>query len=249
MTTTTQDPPTTTGQDTETLDTETVEESSGQQALAGPGLERRFDLKITGPEPDGAKLKLKGGANVAWEGPELQRRDRITLVVEAIVTGVGVEDDTDNDGNVKDTWRVHIAEVEDIRPADDDEGIRLAAARFRRSGEPREQGQPPSPHGDPREPDTADDDEQPDEPEAREPVEMRADEVEIGDSIVSPEDGELRGVWDRAGGGENPVRLILDGEGGEALEMAPDETVRAVRSPRADDDDIRDFDSDDTADS
>ena len=236
MSTQTQDPPSTDGQAQEP-EQRIAEESSGQQAMAGPGYERRFDNKVTGPEPDGAKLKLKGAATVEWEGPELQRRDRITLVVEALVVGAGVEDDTDVDGNIKDTWRVHTAVVEEIRPADDDEGIRLAALRFARHAEPREQGQPVSPHGDSHRPD--------DEAADPEPVEMTADDVQIGDSIVAPDSGELRGVWDRAGGGENPVRLILDGEGGEALELAPSEPLNVVRAPEREADDLGDFDGDD----
>lgn len=210
-----------------------VIESDGQVTLGGSGMERRLDSVVKGAQPDAAKLKLRG-ASIEWEGPQMQRAERHTLIVDVVVAGVSIEDDLDEDNYTKKTWRVHAAQVESVRLADDDELRRLRLERMSLVGESgvadgdhdtvaeylgRVSSAPPS-HG------TTEQAEEPDEePAADAMVEAAAARARVGDLIAHPPDGEVRTVAAvlaavQEGG---PVRLALDG--GEVIELAPSETI------------------------
>lgn len=239
-------------------DTHQTEGHGGQQTIAGPGTERegpQFTNKVTGPVPDAAKLKLKGGT-VEWDGDELQRTERVTLIVDCVVSGVGVEDDLDEAGYVKKTWRVQTATVESIRQATEDEHSRIAVGLFRATARPEALGEPGSPapadDGDELEPPAdiaqpADGEPEPEpEPEAEpaaasdgltHPDVLPADQIAFGDRIVIPgaQDGVVHEVYDVLP--ELPdqpkiVRVQLDSDEGEILELDADQEVTGHLLPR-----------------
>ncbi len=246
--------------------THQTEDHGGQQAIGGPGTEKQgphFTNKVTGPTPDGAKLKLKGGT-VEWDGDELQRQERVTLIVDCVVSGVGLEDDLDVDNYPKKTWRVQTCQVESIRQATPDEHSRIAVGLFRATARPESLGEPPSdapadtgvafdqavadtlreslgddvtvevdvalPSPDADGPDAGPD-------EGVKPEVLRADQVVYGDVIVLPgsQDGVLHEVYDvlpQPEGQEQVVRLLLDAEDGEILELTADQEITGDLLPR-----------------
>jgi len=98
--------------------TELVEEQDGQHALAGPGLERKYTTASTGGPPTRAQLRFTG-PNIDWDGPQLERQQRLTLIVDVVVTKVALEDKLDEDGYVTQTTRAHSALIESARLAND----------------------------------------------------------------------------------------------------------------------------------
>lgn len=205
-----------------------VIESDGQVALEGSGMDRRLDTVVKGAQPDAAKLKLKG-ASFEWDGPQMQRAERHTLIVDVVVAGVSIEDDLDEDNYTKKTWRVHAAQVESVRLADDDELRRLRLERMSLVGEPEGFGGTVAEYlgraSSATEQADAPDEEPAADATASPLVEAAAARARVGDLIAHPPDGEVRTVAAvlaavQEGG---PVRLALDG--GEVIELAPGETI------------------------
>lgn len=106
----------------------------GQQRLGGMP-DPVFTTKISGSQPDGARLKLKGGAQ-RWERGDIDRQEEVVLIVTAKCTGVAIVDELNADGYVVRTWRDHTLDVVDLRPATELEQDVQRSRTLRETGSP-----------------------------------------------------------------------------------------------------------------